>query len=81
MAKENIIGVEAPMWTETLTKLDDIEFMMFPRLPGIAEIGWTPAALRNWDEYKLRLALHGRFFEEMDINYYKSPRVPWQESK
>jgi len=81
VAKENIIGVEAPMWTETLTKLDDIEFMMFPRLPGIAEIGWTPAALRNWDEYKLRLALHGRFFEEMDINYYKSPRVPWQESK
>ncbi|MDX9726694.1 MAG: beta-N-acetylhexosaminidase [Bacteroidales bacterium] len=81
VAKENIIGVEAPMWAETISRLDDIEYLMFPRLPGIAEIGWTPAELRNWDEYKLRLALHGSFFEEMDINYYKSPRVPWQEPK
>ena len=77
--KENIIGVEAPMWAETITKLDDIEYLMFPRLPGVAEIGWTPASLRNWDEYKFRLAEHARFFEEMDINYYKSPRVPWKE--
>ncbi len=79
VTKENIIGIEAPMWAETITKLDDIEYLMFPRLPGVAEIGWTPASLRNWDEYKFRLAEHARFFEEMDINYYKSPRVPWKE--
>lgn len=77
VGKDNIIGIEAPMWTETITKLDDIEYMMFPRLPGVAEIGWTPAAQRNWDEYKFRLAQHAKFFEEMGINYYKSPRVPW----
>ena len=77
VTKENIIGIEAPMWTETITKLDDIEYMMFPRLPGVAEIGWTPASQRNWDEYKFRLAQHAGFFEEMGINYYKSPRVPW----
>ncbi len=77
VTKENIIGVEAPMWAETITKLDDIEYLMFPRLPGVAETGWTPASMRNWDEYKFRLASHARFFEEMGINYYKSPRVPW----
>ncbi len=77
VGKDNIIGIEAPMWTETITKLDDIEYMMFPRLPGVAETGWTPASMRDWDEYKFRLAQHARFFEEMDINYYKSPRVPW----
>jgi len=78
VGKENIIGIEAPMWTETITKLDDIEYMMFPRLPGIAELGWTPASLRNWDEYKLRLASHSEWFDAMGINYYKSPRVPWE---
>ena len=77
MTKENVIGIEAPMWAETITKLEDIEYLMFPRLPGVAEIGWTPSSLRNWDEYKFRLAKHAKFFEEMGINYYKSPRVPW----
>jgi len=33
--------VEAPLWSETLTSLEDIEFMAFPRVLGIAEIGWT----------------------------------------
>lgn len=77
VTKENVIGIEAPMWAETITNLEDIEYLMFPRLPGVAEIGWTPSSLRNWDEYKFRLAKHAKFFEEMGINYYKSPRVPW----
>ena len=37
-----ILGVEAPLWTETITKLADIEFMAFPRLAAIAELGWSP---------------------------------------
>jgi hexosaminidase len=79
VGKENIIGVEAPLWTETISKLDDIEYMMFPRLPGVAETGWTPAEMRSWDEYKYRLAKHEKYFMAMDINYYPSKRVPWGE--
>merc|ERR1712070_709872 len=37
--KEDIIGIEAPLWSETITNSDDLEFMAFPRLPGYAEIG------------------------------------------
>jgi len=77
IGKENIIGLEAPLWSETLTRMDEIEYMVFPRLPGYAEIGWTPAASRNWDEYKVRLAKHGERFKAMDVDYYPSPRVPW----
>jgi hexosaminidase len=79
VGKENIVGIEAPMWTETIAKLDDIEYMMFPRLPGYAEIGWTPSELRKWDEYKYRLANHEKHFKAMDINFYPSKRVPWGE--
>jgi hexosaminidase len=81
VGKDNIIGIEAPMWSETITKLDDIEYMMFPRIPGYAEIGWTPASMRNWEEYKYRLAKHSRHFKDMDINYYPSKKVPWTETK
>jgi hexosaminidase len=77
IGKNNILGVEAPLWSETVTNMDEIEYMVFPRLPGIAEIGWTPASKRNWDEYKERLARHGERFTAMGIDYYPSKLVPW----
>jgi hexosaminidase len=77
LGKENIIGIEAALWSETVTNLDEIEYMIFPRLPGYAEIGWTPASMRNWDEYKTRLAKHDSYFKAMGINYYQSKKVPW----
>jgi hexosaminidase len=79
IGKESIIGIEGALWTETITNLDEIEYMVFPRLPGYAEIGWTPSSLRNWDEYKYRLAKQAEYFKAMDINYYPSKRVPWGE--
>ncbi len=72
-----IRGVEAPLWSETLVTIDDIEYMLFPRLPGVAEAGWTPAAGRDWNEYKTRLAHHGKRWGVMSVNYYKSPKVAW----
>ncbi len=78
IVKENIIGIEAPLWSETITNMEDIEYMTFPRLPGYAEIGWSPAA-RSWDEYKIRLGKHGKRMKAMGIDYYKSPKVSWAE--
>jgi hexosaminidase len=77
LGKEDIIGIEAPLWSETLTNLDEIEYMVFPRLPGYAEIGWTPVSMRSWGEYKYRLAKHARYFDSVGINYYPSEKVPW----
>ena len=77
VGKENIIGVEAPLWSETITNIDEIEYLAFPRLPGIAEIGWTPASFRDWNEYKNRLAKHGIRMKNMGIDFYPSKLVPW----
>jgi len=79
VTKDDIIGIEAPLWSETVTNIDEVEYMTFPRLPGYAEIGWTAPAERNWDEYKTRLAKHGKRFEAWGIDYYKSALVPWEE--
>ncbi|HEY9488214.1 MAG TPA: beta-N-acetylhexosaminidase [Chryseosolibacter sp.] len=72
-----IRGVEAPLWSETTVTMDDVEYMVFPRLPGVAEVGWTKAQDRNWDDYKIRLANQSKRWEALDINYYRSPKVPW----
>jgi hexosaminidase len=81
IGKDNIYGVEAPLWTETITNMEEMEFMVFPRLPGYAEIGWTPLLSRNWDDYKVRLGRQADRFKAMGINYYHSAVVPWEESK
>jgi hexosaminidase len=75
--KENIIGIEAPLWSETVSKRQELEYLVFPRLLGYAEIGWTPAELRNWDDYKIRLANHGERMKAMNINFYPSKLVKW----
>jgi hexosaminidase len=74
---ENIIGVEAPLWSETLETIDDIEYMAFPRILGYAEMGWTPQSARSWDNYRLRLAAPGPRLKALGVNYYKSPDVSW----
>jgi len=79
IGKENILGVEAPLWSETITNMDEIEYMFFPRLPGYAEIGWSAPAGRNWDEYKVRLGLQDERFKALQIHYYPSKLVPWSK--
>ena len=74
--RKNIMGVEAPLWSETLVTRQDIEYMMFPRFPGYAEIAWSPKP-GNWDDYKKRLAHHSARMDALGITYYRSPKVPW----
>ena len=75
--KENIYGIEAPLWSETVSNRQEAEYLIFPRLLGYAEIGWTPVELRNWDEYKIRLANQEERMKAMNISYYPSKLVPW----
>jgi hexosaminidase len=73
----DIRGVEAPLWTETLDSIPPAEFMAYPRIPGAAEVGWSPATGRSWAEYRTRLAAQGPRWERMGVNFYRSPQVPW----
>lgn len=75
-----IMGVEAPLWTETVVTMDDIEYLVFPRLPGIAEIGWTSSSSRNWDDYKVRLANHAKHWKALGIDFYRSPKINWSDN-
>ena len=39
----DILGVEAPLWSETIRTLADIDEMAFPRIAAAAEAAWSPA--------------------------------------
>ncbi|TPQ23019.1 beta-N-acetylhexosaminidase [Streptomyces sporangiiformans] len=74
-----IQGVEAPLWTETISTSAHIEYMAFPRLPGVAELGWSPASTHDWDAYKVRLAAQAPRWDALGIGYHRSPQVPWPD--
>ncbi|MEU8587997.1 beta-N-acetylhexosaminidase [Streptomyces sp. NPDC048664] len=72
-----IAGVEAPLWSETIATSADIDYMTFPRLPGVAELGWSRAGARDWSSYRVRLAAQAERWGAMGVGYYPSPQVPW----
>jgi hexosaminidase len=75
--QHRVLGVEAQLWSETLRDVDDVEFMAFPRLPGVAEAGWSPASARDWDGFRRRLAAQAARWSAMSINYHRSPQISW----
>lgn len=77
---ESVLGVEAPMWSETLETRAQLEFMAFPRLPGIAELGWSPEKTHGWDGYRKRLAQQAPRWDQLGMEYWRSPQVPWPGS-
>lgn len=70
-----ILGIESPLWTETISTVDEMEYMIYPRLLGYAEIGWTPKDLRNFDEYKERLKAQGERLKIEGINFYDDKEI------
>jgi hexosaminidase len=79
----NVIGVEGAMWGETVTDLSDVDYMVFPRLQALAEIGWSPRVSRTsihsaaYTDFIGRLAAQGARLMAAGINFYPSTEVPW----
>ncbi|HEV3274746.1 MAG TPA: beta-N-acetylhexosaminidase [Candidatus Dormibacteraeota bacterium] len=75
--EHQILGIEAALWTETLRTVADVEYMAFPRLPGIAEVGWSPQYTHNWAAYRQRLAAQASRWVAMGVNFHRAAGVEW----
>ncbi len=72
-----VVGVEGALWSETISTSANIEYLAFPRLPAVAEIGWSPQSTHSWDSFRVRLAAQGPRWDALGMDYYRSPQVPW----
>jgi hexosaminidase len=79
VGESSVLGVEGPLWSETLVTMADIQYMAFPRLPALAELGWSPAATHDWAAFRVRLAAQAPLWTVLGINFYRSPQVPWPD--
>jgi hexosaminidase len=77
VGESSVLGVEGPLWTETIVTSADIEYMAFPRLPALAELGWSPESTHDWNAFRTRLAAQGPRWHVQGVNYYHSTQVPW----
>ena len=77
VGESSVLGVEAPLWTETIVTSADIDYMAFPRLPAIAELGWSPWSTHDLTAFDARLGAQGPRWKIMGINYYHSTQVTW----
>lgn len=64
--RQQIMGIEAPIWTEYVDNNEEYDYLVFPRLLCIAEIGWTPKGYREWDDFKNRLSSHTKIIKKKE---------------
>ena len=56
VGEQSILGVEGPLWAETLVTRQDYEYQAFPRIIALAELGWSPQAGHDWENFRERVA-------------------------
>ncbi len=78
---ENILGVVAPLWSETISDLSELEYLAFPRVIGHSELSWSIPENRDWENYKVRLGNQAPFLDRMNVQFYRSHRIDWKENK
>ncbi|MFE9249176.1 family 20 glycosylhydrolase [Streptomyces sp. NPDC007088] len=74
--EESVAGVEATVFGESVRGLADLTFLLLPRLASVAETAWTGRA-PQWEEYRERLAGHGRLWRERGLTHLEGTEIAW----
>ncbi|GAA4500365.1 family 20 glycosylhydrolase [Hymenobacter ginsengisoli] len=70
--RKYILGAQANLWTEYIPTTQQAEYMVLPRMSALAEVLWTPASLKNWESFKVRMQPQYQRFAALGANYAKS---------
>lgn len=74
---EAILGVEGPLWSETVETLDDIDQLIFPRVAAIAEVAWSPAQTREWVSFRERIGRLGAVWDAAGWRGHRPAEIAW----
>jgi hexosaminidase len=66
-----ILGIQGNVWTEYIPTPEHMEYMAFPRAFAIAETGWTPDRLKDFEDFLSRLEVLGKRYDALNLNYFK----------
>lgn len=66
--QSNILGIEAPLWSEWIADRDKLDFQAFPRMEALAEIAWTKDKA-DYSNFLLRVENFKSILDGFGINY------------
>jgi hexosaminidase len=69
---KHVLGGQANLWTEYITNLPKIEYMIFPRMSALSEVLWSPKNQRNWKLFLPRLQRQYKRYDLWKTNYSKA---------
>ena len=72
-----IKGIQANMWTESISDWSKLTYMSFPRTYAIAESAWTPHENKNWNDFTNRLYTQFDRLDAQGVRYAVSAFSPW----
>ena len=76
--EEDVVGVEATVWTEYIHGFDAMTYMLLPRLAAAAEVGWSARRALEWESVAGRIAPESALWNAMGVNWHRSPGVDWK---
>lgn len=74
---EAVLGVEGPLWSETVESLNDVDQLIFPRVAAIAEVAWSPAETREWASFRERIGRLGAAWEAAGWAGHRPAEIVW----
>jgi hexosaminidase len=69
--QHHVLGAQGQLWSEYLPSPKDVEWQAYPRLSALSEVLWTPRELRDFADFRVRLAAHLRRLDALDVNYWR----------
>jgi len=75
-----IAGIEAAIWCETISSIDELEFLLLPRLAGVAERAWSTDPSSTWSEYRGRLGAQAPLWRRRGWRFFTSSLVAWSNA-
>ncbi|WP_049723404.1 beta-N-acetylhexosaminidase [Gilvimarinus polysaccharolyticus] len=76
-AYTQILGVESAMWSELIHTDHTADNRLWPRVTATAELGWSRAENRDYQEFLTRLNALRPMLDAMGIQYYREPALNW----
>lgn len=68
---KHIKGVQANLWTEYMSALDEMEYMLYPRVAALSEVAWSKKEHKDYGKFCTRLEGIRQHYDVLGINYCK----------
>lgn len=77
LGDQQILGVEGPLWSETVRGNQQAYWLTYPRAISLAEVAWSGQDARDLGDFRRRLGAFGERLAKQGVSFQEAPDVEW----